>query len=251
MEGGVRRTEVVTVQGRTSTKALADDTGGTVQRKTVSSVFHGVIQRVRKVRKAIREELCEEPSGRHLIGTVPFGALLPTVWFHVLFRTGHPDLDEAFWFRPTYTLHASNHLKYQERSSIYAFLRGILPPVMAEELHDNTPGSCVVKLLSFNSGNREVLDRREWSHVHWGEALEILIVRHLKSLRLSLPTHLENAAALLMEFSRFRFLCRRTSGTPRVYGEREDQMLWVKREALFTPMTILRHMAGPLVQCCV
>ena len=215
-EGDGRNEDVVTDSGEQSVNVQREQLCSGITQKTVSAVSDDVIEIGGKVRKAVQNDLCDGPNGNHFIGVVLFGALLPTVGFHVLSRTGHTDVTEAFLFRLTYILHASNHLKYQELSLFYAFLRGILPPVVAEELHENTLGSSVMKLPSFTSAAHQVVDNRAF--VHWDEALEMLIVRHLKSLSFNFIAHLENAAAWLMQVSRFRSLCRRISGASRAYG---------------------------------
>lgn len=53
-----------------------------------------------KVKEAVQNYLCDETNGKHFIGVLLFGALLPTVRFHVLSRTGYAGA-EAFWFRLT------------------------------------------------------------------------------------------------------------------------------------------------------
>lgn len=103
---------VVTEAGAPVSNIEANDEGSTLSHKTVSVVSKEVLSIGKKVRKALQADLCDGLSGRHFIGTILFGALLPTVGSHVLSRTGHTDVTEAFWFRLTYILHGSNHLKY-------------------------------------------------------------------------------------------------------------------------------------------
>lgn len=129
--------------------------------------------------EAVEKKLGNSPNGNHFVDTMLVSTLLPTVEFHVLFRTGNTDVPKAFRFRLTYILHSSNHLKYQELPIFYAFLRGVMPDAVTDELHTQTPGSCVVKLLSFTSGNRHAMDLRGWTYVHQDELLESVMVRHI------------------------------------------------------------------------
>lgn len=186
--------------------------------KTADHVRPEMIEIGIELRKAVQTELSNGPNGKRFFETVLFGSLLPTLGFHVLSRTGHTYVTEAFWFRLNFILHASNHLKYQELSLFYAFLRGILPSVVVSELHKSTPGSSVMKLPSFTGSSKTALNKRGWTYVHMDEAFEMLIVKHLKSLSVNLLTHLEKSAAWLMKVSQFRSLARRVRGASRAYG---------------------------------
>ncbi|PXF48449.1 hypothetical protein BWQ96_01618 [Gracilariopsis chorda] len=55
------------------------------------------------------------------------------------------------------------------------------------------------------------------------EALEMLIVRHLKCLSVNFLSYLENSAACLMEVSMFRALTRYMTGVSRAFGRKRDE----------------------------
>ena len=64
------------------------------------------------------------------------------------------------------------------------------------------------------------LDRRAWVYVHQDEALEMLIVRHLKSISVNFINHLENEGSWLMEVSLMRALTRYVTGASRAFGRK-------------------------------
>ena len=58
--------------------------------------------------------------------------------------------------------------------------------------------------------------------MHQDEALEMLIVRHLKGLSVNFINHLENAASWLMELSLVRALTRYVTGASRAFGRKRE-----------------------------
>lgn len=79
---------------------------------------------------------------------------------------------------------------------------------MVDELYDKKPGHSIVKLLSFTGRGKDAIDRRGWNYVHMDESLEMLAVRHLKSLSVNFLGHLQNESAWLQQVSMFRALSR-------------------------------------------
>ena len=151
------------------------------------------------IRQGVQKHFGNGPNGKHFVNTVLFLCLLLTLGFHVLSGTGHTDFLDAFSFKPNAILQSSNHLKYQELSLFYGFFRGILPSVAEEEIYFKKSGRSVMKLLSFTGNGKDGLDSRGWTRVHSDESLEMLVVRHLKSLSVDFLGHLENSAAWLMQ----------------------------------------------------
>lgn len=95
--------------------------------------------------------------------------------------------------------------------------------MFVDELYNKRPGRSVARLLSFTGRFKDALDCRGWAYVHMDEALEMLIVRHLKSLSTNFLAHLENSASWLMEVSKFRAICRYVTGASRAFGRRGFQ----------------------------
>lgn len=92
------------------------------------------------IKDQVQKRFSKGPNGTNFVGTILYTCLLSTAGFHVLSRTGHTDLTEAFWFHHLPILHTTNHLKYQELSIFYAFLRGKIPNMVVETLHSEKPG---------------------------------------------------------------------------------------------------------------
>lgn len=113
------------------------------------------------------------------------------------------------------TIHSSGHIKYQELTAFYTFIRGIIPDLVISNIFTEKPDSSFVKLPSFTGPNGDVLDIRGWTYVSMDEALEMVIVRHRKSSDITLIHHLENAYAWLGEVLKFRSLSRFFTGASR------------------------------------
>ena len=181
---------------------------GFIYKETTDIITADVIATGRLIRQKVEKLYGNAPNGKHFIHTVLLSCLLPTVGFHVLSRTGHTDMMDAFWFKQIAILHSSNHLKYQELSLFSMFFRLMLPTVVAEHLYDEKPGKAVLKLLSFTGSVKDGIDRRGWTYVHHDEMLEMLAVRNLKSLSVNFINHLQNAASRLLPVSMSRALIR-------------------------------------------
>lgn len=67
------------------------------------------------------------------------------------------------------------------------------------------------------------MDRWVFGYTHIDEALEMFIVRHLKSLSFNFLGHLENSAAWLMQVSMFRALTRYMTGASRCSGREMEE----------------------------
>ena len=197
-------------------------TYGILYRETTDIVSADAIATGNLIREKVEKIFNHGPNGKHFIHTVLLSCLLPTVGFHVLSRTSHTDLMEAFWFRHIPILHSSNHLKYQELSLFSLFFRLVMPTVVPEHLYAQKPGKAVLKLLSFTGSDRDGIDKRGWTYVHHCELLEMLAVRHLKSLSVNFINHLQNAAAWLLPVSMSRALIRYTNGASRSFGRKGD-----------------------------
>lgn len=196
---------------------------GSLYEATTDIVTPDVVSIGEKLRRKVQSRFSVGPNGKHFVHTVLFCCLLPTIGFHVLSRTGHTHMVLPFWFKHNGILHSSTHLKYQELSIFFAFFRAILPTVVSEELFTNTPGRMVMKLLSFTGKGRFGVDRWGFGYAHSDEALEMLIVRHLKTLSFNFLAHLENSSAWLMEVSMFRSLVRYMTGASRSFGRKREE----------------------------
>ncbi|CAN8065686.1 unnamed protein product [Agarophyton chilense] len=98
-------------------------------------------------------------------------------------------------------------------------MRKTLPSSVVSYLFTEKPGTCVVKLPSLSNGTRNAIDhQRGWTYVHLDEALEMLIVRHLKNLSLTLRNHLENYASWLLQVLRFCNEARYVTGATQTHG---------------------------------
>lgn len=86
----------------------------------------------------------------------------------------------------------------------YIFLRRILPNAMVNSVYNKRPGITILKLPSFSGQSQNHMDSRGWTYVHNEEALEMLIVRLIKSLTTNLLGHLANSTSWLMEVFSFR-----------------------------------------------
>ncbi|PXF44647.1 hypothetical protein BWQ96_05589 [Gracilariopsis chorda] len=196
---------------------------GSLYEQTSTSVSGDVIRVGEMLRNRISRRFSDGANGKHFVQTVLFSSLLPTLGFHVLSRTGHTDFTDAFWFRQNSVLHSSTHLKYQELSLFYLFFRSIIPSFVERDLFTTKPGRAVTRLLSFTALGSQGSDGRGNAYVHCDEALEMLIVRHLKSLSVNFLAHLENSASWLMEVSMFRALIRFMTGASRaLHRTRQD-----------------------------
>lgn len=89
-----------------------------------------------------------------------------------------------------------------------------------DELYNKKPGRSLVKLLTFTGAGKDAIDKRGWTYVHMDEALEMLAVRHLKSLSTNFLGHLENASSWLQQVSMFRALSRYFTGASRSFGRK-------------------------------
>lgn len=121
------------------------------------------------IRMAVQRKFSGNPNGKHFTMTVLMTCMLPTPEFHVLSRTGHTDINDIFWLHFNSMLHSSTHLKYQELSIFYAFMKGILPSQVIEDLYNRKPGRSMMKLLSFSEKGRNAVDPRGWTYVHLEE----------------------------------------------------------------------------------
>lgn len=202
------------------------------QQQRLKSSFYGItsdlvspdIIRIGELlRERVESRFSAGSNGNHFVDTVLFSCLLPTVGFHVLSRTGYTDLVPAFWFKHNAILHSSTQLKYQELSLFFGFFRAILNSVVTEELFTRKPGRMVMKLLSFTGSGRFGIDRWGFGYTHVDEALEMLIVRHLKSLSVNFLGHLEHSAGWLMQVSMFRALTRYMTGASRAFGRKREE----------------------------
>ncbi|CAN8065401.1 unnamed protein product [Agarophyton chilense] len=189
---------------------------GNIYHETMDIVTAEIIGK--RLCREIENRYTEEPNGKEFVTTVLFSCLIPIVGFHVLSRTGHTDLTDAFWFKHNSILHSSTHLKYQELSLYYYFFRDIIPTFVQQELYVNKPGTAVMRLPRFTGHGREALDSRGFAYTHNDEALEMLIVRHLTRLSVNFLGHLEKSAAELMEVSIFRQMIRYMTGASRNLG---------------------------------
>ena len=181
-----------------------------------------VTEKVLRIGRIVREKAFSffnpDPNSKHYVQTIFFTCLLPTVGFHVLTRTGHINVTDNFWLSLTNVLHTSGHLKYQELVLFYGFFRSIKPKVVFTDLLLEKPGVCVTRLPSFTSARKTGYDKRGWNYVHLDESLEMLIIRHVKSLKNSALPQLESSAAWLLEVSQARSFLRNIVGASRVYA---------------------------------
>ena len=75
----------------------------------------------------------------------------------------------------------------------------------------------VARVPSFTSGMGSPYGKRGWTDVHLDESLEMLIVRLLKSLNITMLLYLDNAGAWLLMVSRARMLIRMVTAASRAY----------------------------------
>lgn len=193
---------------------------GSLYDATTDLVMDDILRVGRILRETAEKQYGKGANGTHFVQTVLFECLLSTIGFHVLSRTAHTDISEAFWFRHNDISHSTNHLKYQELSIFFAFFRGIIPTVAVEELYTRKPGRSVMRLPSFTGRFKNAFDGRGWTYVHKDEGLEMLIVRHLKGLSVNFLGHLEDSTAWLLQVSKFRAFCRYMTGASRAFGSR-------------------------------
>ena len=199
-----------------------DTCPGCIYKETTDIITADVIATGTLIRQKFEELYGNAPNGKHFIHTVLLSCLQPTVGFHVISRTGHTDMMDAFWFKQIAILHSSSHLRYQDLSLFPMFFRLMLPTVVAEHLYDERPGNAVLKVLSFTGSVKDGIDRRGWTYVHHDEMLEMLGVRHLKILSVNFINHLQNAASCLLPVSISRALIRYATGASRAFGRRRD-----------------------------
>lgn len=152
-----------------------------------------------------------------MIQTVLQTCLPPTVGFHVLSRTGHTNLLDSFWLRLNNVLHASGHLKYQELYLFYGLFRSIMPQASFADLFTSKPGAMVARVPSFTAGLGSPYDARGHTYVHLDEALETLIIRHVKGLKNLMLPYLESCGAWLLLVCGARMLIRTVTAAPRAY----------------------------------
>ncbi|PXF47001.1 hypothetical protein BWQ96_03191 [Gracilariopsis chorda] len=184
---------------------------------TTDLVTGSMIEAGRQLRKGVFDLFANDPNGTHIVHTVLFTCLLPTVGFHVLSRTGHTDVLDSFWLRLNNVLHTSGHLKYQELYLFYSFFRSIMPRIVFEDLYNNKPGALVARVPSFTAGSRSAYDERGWTYVHLDEALEMLIIRLVKGLNQVTLPYLESAGAWLLDVASARLLIRNVTAAARLY----------------------------------
>ena len=171
----------------------------------------------RLLREKVESFFSKSPNGKHIISTTLFTCLLPVVGFHVLSRTGHTDVVDSFWLRLNNILHASGHSNYQQLYLFYGFFRGIMPRVVFHDLYTEKPGGILARVPSFTAGLGSPYDSRGWTYVHLDEALEMVIVRLLKSLNVTMLPYLESAGAWLLTVSHARMLIRTVTAASRAY----------------------------------
>ncbi|PXF40069.1 hypothetical protein BWQ96_10220 [Gracilariopsis chorda] len=75
----------------------------------------------------------------------------------------------------------------------------------------------VARVPAFTSGLRNLYDKRGWNCVHLDDVLEMLIVRLLKGLNVSMLQYQETAGAWLLVVSTARMLIRSVTGASRSY----------------------------------
>lgn len=171
----------------------------------------------RLLREKVATFFTKSCNGKHFVDTALFTCFLPVVGFHVLPRTGHSDVVDSFWLRLNNVLHASGHLNYQQLYMFYGFFRGTMPRAVFRDIYTDKPGGMVARVPSFTSGMGSPYDKRGWTYVHLDESLEMLIVRLLKSLNVTMLPYLENAGAWLLMVSRARMLIRTVTAASRAY----------------------------------
>ncbi|PXF42221.1 hypothetical protein BWQ96_08049 [Gracilariopsis chorda] len=93
-----------------------------------------------------------------------------------------------------------------------------MPRTMFRDIYENKPGGMFAHVPSFTSGMQSAYDQRDWTYVHLDEALEMLIVRLLKSLNTTMLQFLERAGAWLLPVSHARTLIRMVTASSHPYG---------------------------------
>lgn len=74
----------------------SEEKAGRLYEHTTRFVTKDIIDVGSLFRRKIQSMVCRGPNGMHFINMVLFSCLLPTVGFHVLSRTGHTDIMDAF-----------------------------------------------------------------------------------------------------------------------------------------------------------
>ena len=92
-----------------------------------------------------------------------------------------------------------------------------MPRAVFRDIYTDKPGGMVARVPSFTSGMGSTYDKRGWTYVHLDESLQMLIVRLLKSLNVTMLPYLENAGAWLLMVSRARMLIRTVTAAARAY----------------------------------
>lgn len=154
-----------------------------------------------------------------MVGNVLFNCLLPILGFHVLSRTGHTDILDSFWLRLTGIMHSSRHLNYQELYLEYAFFRSFMPNITFNDLFRNKPGAMVTRIPMFTSAYREGYNKRGMNYVHLDKSLEMLIVRLVKGLNVTMLPFRESSGAWLLAVSRARMILRSVTAATRSYRQ--------------------------------
>ena len=171
--------------GYAQIRGVDDKRGTGLVGLTTGIVSEEVVSVGKLLCNGVLKRFLRSPNGTHFVQTVLMSCLLPTTGFHVLSRSGHSSMVEAFWFRHNEILHSSTHMKYQQLSLLYNFLRTITPTAVEQELHTGQPSRSVMKLLSFPGSSKIAVDRRGWTYAHMDEGLESMIVRSTKGLDIS------------------------------------------------------------------
>lgn len=98
-----------------------------------------------------------------------------------------------------------------------------MPGVVFHDLVTEKPGGMPARVPPFTTGRGCPYASRGWTYVHLDEALEMVVVRQLKSINVTMNPYLESAGAWLLTVSRARIMTRSVTVASRAYKRvRED-----------------------------
>lgn len=220
---------MVSSMSESEERASEDQTRSRLMKYTTELVTQKTIRIRSLCRARVSSFFSQNPNDRHLMNTILLLCLLPTVGFHVLSRTGHTDVVDSFWLQLNTVLHTSGHLKYQELYLFYGFFRSIMPRTTFKELFTRKPGAMVARVPRFTAGLASPIpgcpyDEREHTYVHLDEALEMLIIRHVKGLNTIMLPFLESYKAWLLAVCKARNIARTVTAASRSFGRiRNDE----------------------------
>lgn len=153
-----------------------------------------VVYQIGKLFQKRFQELVETKNHRNVryhVGTVLLRLMIPATGYYILGRLGQAKVVDKFLFNTLPVMMRTTKLAYCELMVCYGFIRAVMPSQMFDRLYEDEAGALMV-------GSKEPSNKM--SSLFHDEALEMGIIRHLKSLGYSTYDELRNAVSWVQAF---------------------------------------------------